>query len=1710
MKATDMFSWLTGSEMGGRIRAFDWSRTPLGPIENWPPSLVSILGVCLTAQSPMAIYWGAEGWLLYNDAWRPVVGGKHPWALGRPASEVWPELWPAIRQYFESVHATGEANWRSDELLPMQRFGYTEECYFDYSLNPIRGQSGAVEGILNIVQETTYRVLNDRRTSLLRELASLSGSAQNEADACARILQTLATDPADVPFALLYNFDRDRRLATLAGAVGLDIGSPARQTTVDLAEESGRGSWPLAAVIRQGDPLLLDDLADRFGLLPGGAWPEQTRQGLLLPIGTSTQEDGGILLVAGISPRRPLDDNYHHFFRMLGSHISIAINNARAYRSEQRRAEALAELDRAKTAFFSNVSHELRTPLTLILGPLEEELRNRPDSPSLEVAHRNSLRLLKLVNTLLDFSRIEAGRTEACYQSTDLAAYSADLASCFRSTVEQAGVTFVVDCPTLPEAVYVDRSMWEKIVLNLLSNAFKHTFQGEIRVSMRHDAAGAELVVSDTGVGIPGEALPRLFERFYRVQNRRSRTHEGSGIGLALVQEVVRLHGGTVQVESRLDVGSTFTVKLPWGKGHLPADQIGAGDKATSRSVSGAAYIQEALHWLPDTQQLHSPTSDRSAAASSPVTRPRVLVADDNADMRQYIVRLLSSRYEIVTVGDGLAALAEIRRQPPDLVLSDIMMPQLDGIGLLKALRADPVVRTLPVILLSARAGEESRVEGLEEGADDYLVKPFSAQELIARVATHLDLSRIRRQAEADITRSKRFLERIAASTPDLLFVFDLLQSRTLYINHSLKSVLGYDVEQLTAMEDNPIVRLVHPDDLPRVEQWLARFQSAADGEVLEHHHRLRPADGTYRWIVMRASVFDRTIEGQANQIIGIAKDMTAQKRAEEQMAASEAQYRAIVSQATASVAQTDLTGRFLFVNRRFCDILGYQEAELLGLQIQQITDPQDSPHSLELFHQLVNGGPDFVIEQRYRRKDGTAIWMSLSVGGVREGHDLQHIVAVGLDISDRKRQEARLLALTHRQQMLYELADAVNRAEPVASLYETALTAMIQAVSADRASVLLFDQDGTMRFKAWRGLSDEYRKAVEGHSPWSADQRDPSPIFIPDLATSNLDPGLHASIEQEGVQALAFVPLTYGGQLLGKFMLYFDHPHRMSDEDVGWTQTLARTLALGIERAKADELLRSSEERLRLAMAAGRMGAWDFNVQTGETTWDARQYDLFGRSADHPIRHATEFFSALHPDDLARVQQAAGRAHETGVFTSEFRVFAPDGSIRWLAGHGAIVADEQGQPVRMVGINYDITERKRIEENLQRSAAELEQRVAERTMELTQSREHLRALATELNLAGQRERQHLATELHDYLAQLLALSRIRLAQAMQHPLSPALAKTLNELQDVTNQALTYTRTLVAQLSPPILKEFGLTMALGWLAEQMLQRDLKVTLHLGPERLPLPEDQAMLLFQSVRELLMNVLKHASVKEAVITVRVEEGCLHITVADQGVGFAESDHIALRDGGRVPGFGLFSIRERMLALGGRLELHSRPGQGTEAVLIAPLAPPSEQDRIPSPSRNATIPHAAPELERTSHGQEPANGRSPDARQQIRVLIADDHAMVRQGLCGLLAGYGDIQVVAEAANGSEALALARQWQPDVVLMDVNMPVMDGIEATRRIKDALPDTIVIGLSVQNIAHVGHEMREAGAAAFLNKEAAVEDLYQTIQTARRELLSRS
>lgn len=446
-----------------------------------------------------------------------------------------------------------------------------------------------------------------------------------------------------------------------------------------------------------------------------------------------------------------------------------------AREQERQRAETLAELDRAKTTFFSNVSHEFRTPLTLLLAPLQDALSDRtfplppPQQERIELARRNSLRLLKLVNTLLDFSRIEAGRIEAVYEPTDLATFTTELASVFRSGIEQAGIRLVVDCPPLSELVYIDRQMWEKIVFNLLSNAFKFTFAGEIAVRLHlTDGERVMLQIQDTGIGIEPENVPYLFDRFYQVRGAKGRTYEGSGIGLALAYELVKLHGGTIDVNSTVGQGSCFTITLPLGTAHLQSDRLKRvvndaptetlGDSTSSTAFNAAPYVAEVERWLPDRSRKAEGDPPESSLSSLSVPSPaRVLIVDDNADMRDYLTRILSQYVQVEAVADGALALAAVEAQVPDLILADVMMPQLDGFELLYALRANPRTREIPTILLSARAGEESIVEGLQAGADDYLIKPFSALELISRVNNHLQMAKLRSVAlQQERTNSQR------------------------------------------------------------------------------------------------------------------------------------------------------------------------------------------------------------------------------------------------------------------------------------------------------------------------------------------------------------------------------------------------------------------------------------------------------------------------------------------------------------------------------------------------------------------------------------------------------------------------------------------------------------------------------------------------------------------------------------------------------------------------------------------------------------------------------------------------------------------------------------------------------------------------------------------------------------------------------------------
>ncbi|WP_407908472.1 ATP-binding protein [Lysobacter claricitrinus] len=760
----------TGSDASMRraIAERDWSTTPLRDIDSWPRSLKTVVELMLDSRFAMWLAWGEDLTFFCNDAYRPTLGVKQDF-IGASARDVWAEIWPDIGPRIEHVLRTGDATWDEGLELYLERRGFKEETYHTFSYSPVQGDTGRIEAMLCVVTEVTERTLAERRLATIASLTRAMG-AHSVDDACARTVATLESARRDLPFAALYRIEGDGARCVAA------TGTPA------TAAEMSRTRLPREAM------RLLEHhhsgVVDAFdGLLPAPSeWSEPVDRAYVVPLRRAPQdEQPSVLFVVGLSPRLALDGEYERFLQLAAAQVANAMADAAAFEDQARRAEQLTELDRAKTAFFSNVSHELRTPLTLILSPLDE-LAERGDAgvdhELLQTARRNGRRLQRLVNTLLDFSRIEAGRMQASFQRIDVAAYTRDLASMFRSAVERAGIEFDIDIATIEAPVYLDRGLWEKIVFNLLSNAFKFTLDGRIALSVIDHGAHFDLVVRDTGCGIPLDAQARLFERFYRVEGAAGRSIEGSGIGLALVQELARLHGGNVSVYSVPGEGSCFTVSIPTGRAHLPEDQVDETRPASHRDGAWAAgWMDELEGWLGTSTDGANIEALQHASNDAPqgARRYRVLVVDDNADMRAYLVRLLSPLHEVIACSNGLDALQRVRDDAPDLILSDVMMPGIDGFELLRRLRENAETAALPLILLSARAGDEARLEGLQAGADDYLTKPFQARELIARVQGVLQLAHARGEIATanDALRESESRHRILAQLADHAHAID-------------------------------------------------------------------------------------------------------------------------------------------------------------------------------------------------------------------------------------------------------------------------------------------------------------------------------------------------------------------------------------------------------------------------------------------------------------------------------------------------------------------------------------------------------------------------------------------------------------------------------------------------------------------------------------------------------------------------------------------------------------------------------------------------------------------------------------------------------------------------------------------------------------------------------------------------------------------------
>jgi PAS domain S-box-containing protein len=941
-----------GGEMGTLMRATDWTRTPLGPVGRWSPSLRMMVTFLLANRFPLLLWWGPEYVSIYNDAYRPILGAKHPRAMGQPVRECWSEIWQVLRPLIDTPFSGGPSTWMEDLELEIDRHGFVEETHFTIAYSPVPDETapGGIGGVLATVHEITEKIIGERRVVALRDLSARTTEAKSAEDACAAAAAVLQAHAREVPFALVYLADLESRSARLAGSTGIEPNEPVSPSTIALDTGGSGAVWPLEEVIRTGELVVVEDLGVRFTTVPPGPWSDPPRCGVVVPIRSSRADYPVGFLVVGVSARLRLDELYHTFFELIAAQIASSIANARAYEEERRRAEALAEIDRAKTIFFSNISHEFRTPLTLILGSLEDLLAKPPDQLARNcyelgtIARRNSLRLLKLVNTLLDFSRIEAGRVQACYEPTDLGAVTAELISNFRSACEKAGLSLDVDCPPLDEPVYVDRDMWEKIVLNLVSNAFKYTHAGGITATLRRDGDQAALSISDTGIGISEDEIPRLFERFHRVEGAGGRTHEGTGIGLALVQELVKLHRGKIDVTSKIGRGTTFTVRLPFSPDHLPAAQIEGARTRIPPSTRAEAFVSEALRWLPDSAE-EAEDPPVPSPQNPDEGRPHILVADDNSDMREYLCRVLGTRYDVTSVSDGKEALVTATQVHPDLILTDVMMPRLDGFALLQQIRADPNLQDIPVVVLSARAGEEARIEALRRGVDDYVVKPFNAQGLLARVSSILDLARARRAEAQNLRQAMQQLDAryrlmVDAVTDYAIFMLDPNGIVTSW-NAGARRINGYDDAEIIGQHFS---RFYTDEDQAAGLPAKALATARRDGKFEGEGWRVRKG-GERFW----AHVVVDAIRGDDSEIIGFAKitrDIT--ERREAQRALETARDRVLQAQKMEAIGQ--LTGGIAHdFNNLLTAILG-------SLELLQRRIPKEVPQLMRLVDNAVQG----------------------------------------------------------------------------------------------------------------------------------------------------------------------------------------------------------------------------------------------------------------------------------------------------------------------------------------------------------------------------------------------------------------------------------------------------------------------------------------------------------------------------------------------------------------------------------------------------------------------------------------------------------------------------------------------------------------------------------------------------------------------------------
>jgi PAS domain S-box-containing protein len=1738
-------------EMAGRIAGFDWANTPLGAREQWSDALASTLSVCLSSRFPMAIYWGEAGYLLYNDAWRPILGDKHPWALGRGAREVWSEIWEVIAPLFESVLETGKATWQGDGLLPMQRFGYTEECYFDYTFNPIRGKAGEVVGILNIVQETTYRVLNDRRTRLLRELAASSGSAQSIENACEMSIAAMASDNADIPFALLYLLDASgAATARLIASTGLADDHPARIEKINLTGDSETpNGWDFTGALAGGKLTTIDDLTARFGeAMPGGFWSEPTTQAVVLPVSIAGQEKISAILVAGVNPRHRLDDEYRHFFELVAAHVATALSNAAAYSLEKRRAEELTALDRAKTEFFSNVSHEFRTPLTLMLGNLEEVLSKNgaiaeTEKAQIETAHRNSLRLLKLVNTLLDFSRIEAGREQAVFEPTDLSALTAELVSNFRSGVEAAGLDLKIDCPPLSEAIFVDREMWEKIVLNLVSNAFKFTFRGAIEISLAETNDAVRLKVKDSGVGIPPDQLDEVFKRFHRVRQTEGRTFEGTGIGLSLVQELVKRHGGEITVESELGKGSIFTVTIPKGKAHLPPAQITNERRAANSMAKIRAEVF--LNELSNGTEVQSEQFDEQNSQSE-IENPKskILLADDNFDMREYVRRLLETAgYAVTAVADGQAALERLRTatdgDAPDLILSDVMMPRLDGFGLLEKIRESEETREIPVIMLSARAGEEAKVEGLAAGADDYLIKPFSARELIARVESNLKLARLRRESAARLGERERELAEAQRIGNLGSWQWDAATDATVGSDELLR-IYGFDPEAGDRMPDFADQNgwLYPPEDWRRINEAVRQTLETGAGYELDVRAFRR---GEPFWVTTRSEA----VRDQTGKIVGLrgtVQDITTRKRAELNAALLAdigqnltvlADEQEIIKMCGEKIGQHFGCDQCVFAefdesadtatviyawrkNEKTFDATGtYRMEDFVTREIQATLASgnqvviKDIAADARIHNKQAHRefGIASAVNMPFVSEGSLKAAVGLNCGETREWREdeielLQELTRRVWTSIERARAEKALLTRNLQLDLLARTSQTLIAGERgETETLETVFTEVAAALETEFFFNFLVTEDGaeTLRLATSGGLSEAQKDFFAtirfGEYLCGTVAQKREKLIVENLQECGFAEA--AALCSAGVKCYAGFPLLARGKLLGTVAFATRSRTHFRAGELQLIQTVCDQLATTLARHRADEALQKSEAEFRQLANAVPQIVWVADG-AGKMVYVNEQWTEFSGLTLEETDTPRIVSEVIHPDDREKVFGEWARAFETGEdFVAEARMRnRKTDKYCWFLMRSVPVKDSNGKIVRWYGTSTDITANKEAEMERER---------------LFENEQHLRSQAEEANRLKD---EFLATVSHELRTPLNAMlgwsTMARQSNYNQETMRRALeviersARNQNQIiSDILEVSRIITGKLNLNLQPVELAQI-VRAAVDTLRPAIDAKRIHLKTHADADGLSITGDPDRLQ-QIVWNLLSNAVKFTPENGNVeITLRRRNNFAELTLTDDGSGiepeflpfvfdrFRQADGKMNRKHGGL-GLGLAIVRHLTELHGGSVAVTSEGlGKGATFTVRLPLKPPaaaSEKD-----AANSTDVAADKTSESNNAARQKLGG--------LKILVVDDEPDSLELASFILTENGAQVLTAESVD--EALRIFDREKPDLIISDVGMPVRDGYEMIREIKARTsagnrPSVPTVALTAYARAEDGRGLLQAGYDAYLPKPVEPVRLVETI-----------